>query len=222
MPVAGKVIRGIFDKGMDAFADKDIGALKNLQGYAELIGYHASPEKIVGDFRQSDVDLGTHFAASPELAVNASIKSSQDKSSHYMDPIAYKFKIDAKPEQITEIKHPGGRIDWLTIVEELNKSGKIPPDKMSEITNGLIDIEKSDNSFEDMMFKMNEFLKNKFSELDIKAIKYFNDFDSGPNWREMENIDSMEDLTELVQNHPVKPDYSYMVFDPSIVKKVEE
>ena len=93
---------------------------------------------------------------------------------------------------------------------------------MSEITNGLIDIEKSDNSFEDMMFKMNEFLKNKFSELDIKAIKYFNDFDSGPNWREMENIDSMEDLTELVQNHPVKPDYSYMVFDPSIVKKVEE
>ena len=30
--VAGKVIRGLFGKGIDALTDTDLGALKNLQG----------------------------------------------------------------------------------------------------------------------------------------------------------------------------------------------
>ena len=80
--------------------------------------------------------------------------------------------------------------------------------------NELVDLEHNKYDFSIASARCKQYVR--------KAIKYFNDFDSGPNWREMENIDSMEDLTELVQNHPVKPDYSYMVFDPSIVKKVEE
>ena len=61
-----------------------------------------------------------------------------------------------------------------------------------------------------MYRKQNEVMKKALESENIKVLRYFNKFDSGPNYKDIEKGDF---------SNKVKPDFSYMVFDNKIIDK---
>ena len=79
-------------------------------------------------------------------------------------------------------------------------------DKIQDIENQV-----STLGYEEMMQKQNiVFAKMLKDKENIKALKYFNTKDAGMTWRDLENQNF---------SNNVEPDFSYMVLDPSIIKK---
>jgi hypothetical protein len=171
--------------------------------------YHASPNKIEGAFRPSNRDVGIHFAGNPDLATNAAVKSFVDNFDSAENVKPYKFSINASPDQIADIPSVGGRFDFYDILEGLVSSKKITDETFKEIYDGLESIEQSGDYYDEIMEAQNNYFTEKLSgENNIKVLKYFNDFDAGPTWKDME--------TGIFESG-VKPDYSYMVLDPDII-----
>jgi hypothetical protein len=171
--------------------------------------YHASPNKIEGAFRPSNRDVGIHFAGNPDLATNAAVKSFVDNFDSAENVKPYKFSINASPDQIADIPSVGGRFDFYDILEGLVSSKKITDETFKEIYDGLESIEQSGDYYDEIMEAQNNYFTEKLSgENNIKVLKYFNDFDAGPTWKDME---------AGIFESGVKPDYSYMVLDPDII-----
>jgi hypothetical protein len=171
--------------------------------------YHASPNKIEGAFRPSNRDVGIHFAGNPNLATNAAVKSFVDNFDSAENVKPYKFSINASPDQIADIPSVGGRFDFYDILEGLVSSKKITDETFKEIYDGLESIEQSGDYYDEIMEAQNNYFTEKLSgENNIKVLKYFNDFDAGPTWKDME---------AGIFESGVKPDYSYMVLDPDII-----
>ena len=206
-----KPLTKILTNVVDTLGNK-IGALPNKT--QSITAYHASPKQIIGDFNVSSKDVGTHFAQNPYLAVNAAVKSSMDSPFAYDEMQPFKFGIDANPENVVEINSGGGRFDFYDILEDLLENKKISQKTFEDTYDTISDIENkvSDLGYEEMMQKQNKvFSKMLVDKENIKVLKYFNEMDAGPTWRELQEGDF---------SNQVKPDYSYMVLDPKIIKPI--
>ena len=168
--------------------------------------FHASPNEIKGGMKFGD-GVGIHFAENPELATNAAIKSKMDVSgSRSADMVPEEFNLNISEDQIVDIKGDGA-FDFYEILEDLFSKRKIKGKTFNDAFDKLEKLEgKGDIS--EMYRKQNLVMKNALDKENIKVLRYFNKFDSGPNWRDIEKGDV---------SSKVKPDYSYMVFDNKII-----
>jgi len=168
--------------------------------------FHAAPNEIKGGMKFGD-GVGIHFAENPELATNAAIKSKMDVSgSRSADMVPEEFNLNISEDQIVDIKGDGA-FDFYEILEDLFSKRKIKGKTFNDAFDKLEKLEgKGDIS--EMYRKQNLVMKNALDKENIKVLRYFNKFDSGPNWRDIEKGDV---------SSKVKPDYSYMVFDNKII-----
>ena len=200
-----------FDEQEVIINNDKVGALPSSKN--KITAFHASPKQIVGDFKISSKDVGIHFAENPELAKNAAIKSSLDTPFAYDEMQPFQYTLDVEPENIVSINSEGGRFDFYDVLENLLEDKKISSSTFNETFDKIQDIENqvSDIGFEEMMQKQNQvFSQMLVDKENIQALKYFNTKDSGITWRDLEN--------QNLSNN-VEPDFSYMVLDPSIIKK---
>ena len=167
--------------------------------------YHASPNGIVGKFKPSANDVGIHFAANPELAHNAAVKSAYHKPRNAENIAVQKFRINAKPEQIVDIPAQGNRFDFYDILEHLHGIGRIDEGTFNKTYDKLQEIEDRDMTYE----RMNPVFSRALAKSNIKALRYMNNFDAGPTWK---------DMNEGRMTSHVTPDHSYMVTDPSAIE----
>jgi hypothetical protein len=167
--------------------------------------YHASPNGIVGKFKPSSNDVGIHFAANPDLARNAAVKSAYHKPRNAENIAVQKFRINAKPEQIVDIPQQGNRFDFYDILEHLHGSGRIDEGTFNKTYDKLQEIEDRDMTYE----RMNPVFSRALAKSNIKALRYMNEFDAGPTWK---------DMNEGRMTSHVTPDHSYMVTDPSAIE----
>jgi len=170
--------------------------------------YHASPSGIVGKFKPSQNDVGIHFAANPDLAHNAAVKSAFHKPRNAENIAVQKFRINAKPEQIVDIPQQGNRFDFYDILEHLHGTGRIDEGTFNKTYDKLQEIEDRDMTYE----RMNPVFSRALAKSNIKALRYMNDFDAGPTWK---------DMNEGRMTSHVTPDHSYMVTDPSAIEYPE-
>ncbi len=205
------IIKGL-EYVVDTLGNK-IGALPNTR--KSITAFHASPKQIVGDFKVSSKDVGIHFAETPQLAKNAAVKASLDTPFAYDEMQPFQYTLEADPESIVSINAEGGRFDFYDVLENLLEDKKISSSTFNETFDKIQDIENqvSDIGFEEMMQKQNQvFSQMLVDKENIQALKYFNTKDSGITWRDLEN--------QNLSNN-VEPDFSYMVLDPKIIKKVD-
>jgi hypothetical protein len=174
-----------------------------------ITAYHASPEDIVGQFRPSARDVGIHFAANPDLAHNAAVKSLMGRPDMAGKVSPKSFKINARPEQIVDIPAASNRFDFYDILEHLHGTGRIDSDTFNSTFDGLQDIEDKISHPDETMKAQNALFSKAMSKSNIKALRYMNRFDAGPTWRDME---------EGRMTSPVTPDHSYIVTDPSAIQ----
>ena len=170
--------------------------------------YHASPTGIVGKFKPSTNDVGIHFAANPDLAHNAAVKSAYHKPRNAENIAVQKFRINAKPEQIVDIPAQGNRFDFYDILEHLHGIGRMDEGTFNKTYDKLQEIEDRDMTYE----RMNPVFSRALAKSNIKALRYMNNFDAGPTWK---------DMNEGRMTSTVTPDYSYMVTDPSAIEYPE-
>jgi len=173
--------------------------------------FHASPDQIEGDFRVSDRDVGLHFANNPDLAQNAAVKSALERPETVGNIRPQEFVINATSEQVADIPASSNRFDFYNILESLQEQGRIDQDLFDEIFDGLEKIENTASNVSEMMQEQNRFFSDRLSrDADIKALRYYNEFDAGPTWA---------DLEQGRASSSVAPDYSYIVLDPSAVTR---
>jgi hypothetical protein len=174
-----------------------------------ITAYHASPNEIVGQFKPSSRDVGIHFAANPDLAHNAAVKSlmSRPDMAEKVSPKA--FKINARPEQIVDIPAASNRFDFYDILEHLHGTGRIDSDTFNSTFDGLQDIEDKISNPDETMKAQNVLFSKALSGSNIKALRYMNNFDAGPTWKDMEEGRMTSNVT---------PDHSYIVTDPSAIQ----
>mgnify|MGYP003153720979 CR=1 FL=1 len=194
---------GILSKIVTKGVENVSGALSNL--FPKKV-YHASPKEIKGDMKFGD-GVGIHFAENPELATNAAIKSKMDVSGDRLaNMIPNEYNLNISDDQMVDIKGDGA-FDFYEILEDLVTQGKIKGKTFNDAFDQLEKLEGS-GDISDMYKKQNQIMKNTLDKENIKVLRYFNKFDSGPNWRDIEKGDL---------SNKVMPDYSYMVFDNKII-----
>ena len=208
------MVKPIIKKGLEYAVDtvgNKIGAWPSSKN--NITAFHASPKQIVGDFKISSKDVGIHFAETPQLATNAAVKSSLDTPFAYDEMQPFQYTLEADPNSIVSINAEGGRFDFYDILEDLFNNKKISSNTFNDTFDKIQDIENqvSTLGYEEMMQKQNiVFAKMLKDKENIKALKYFNTKDAGMTWRDLENQNF---------SNNVEPDFSYMVLDPSIIKK---
>jgi len=175
-----------------------------------ITAYHASPENIVGQFRPSARDVGIHFAANPDLAHNAAVKSLMGRPDMAEKVSPKAFKINARPEQIVDIPAASNRFDFYDILDHLHGTGRIDSDTFNKTYDGLQDIENRISHPDETMKAQNVLFSKALSKSNIKALRYMNNFDAGPTWKDME---------EGRMTSFVTPDHSYIVTDPSAIQQ---
>ena len=199
------------------FAD-DVASDVNVEGIAKvepptetkqgIIAFHASPDEIKGKMKFGD-GVGIHFAKNSELATNAAIKSKMDVSgSRSKDVVSNKFVLNASDDQIVDIEGDGA-FDFYEILEDLFSKKKIKEKTFNDAFDKLEELE-GQGDITEMYRKQNEVMKKALESENIKVLRYFNKFDSGPNYKDIEKGDF---------SNKVKPDFSYMVFDNKIIDK---
>jgi hypothetical protein len=174
-----------------------------------ITAYHASPEDIVGQFRPSTRDVGIHFAANPDLAHNAAVKSLMGRSDMAEKVLPRAFRINARPDQIVDIPAASNRFDFYDLLEHLHGAGRIDSDTFNSTFDGLQDIENRISHPDETMKAQNVLFSKAMAKSNIKALRYMNKFDSGPTWKDME---------EGRMTSRVTPDHSYIVTDPSAIQ----
>jgi hypothetical protein len=195
----GGILSKVAQKGLENVA----GALSGI--FPKKV-FHASPNEIKGGMKFGE-GVGIHFAENPELATNAAIKSKMDVSGdRSANMIPKEFNLNISGDQIVDIKGDGA-FDFYEILEDLVSQGKIKGKTFNNAFDKLEKLEGIDD-ISGMYRKQNLIMKNALDEENIKVLRYFNKFDSGPNWRDIQKGDL---------SSKVEPDYSYMVFDNKII-----
>jgi hypothetical protein len=199
------------------FAPENVAGIASLTPRAAALPsegirvFHASPQEIEGDFRLSNTDVGVHFANNPSLAENAAVKSAFERPAAAENIRSQEFVINAKPEQIVDIPASANRFDFYDIAEALYEEGRIDQSVFNKIFDGLESIEDSTTSGASMIQEQNKFFADTLSRnTDIRALRYMNEFDAGPTWRDFEQGQTTSS---------VAPDYSYIVLDPKFVTR---
>jgi hypothetical protein len=192
------------------------GLLKLLSDAAGNAGdfiraFHASPSQITDAFRLSDRDVGIHFASNPDLARNAAIKSALEREDTVSRIQPQEFMIMAGPGQIADIPSSSNRFDFYDIMEGLLDSGRIKNQTFDEVYDALENIETSAPDTASMFLDQNRLLADRLSrDENINALRYYNEFDAGPTWF---------DLEQGRQTSDVGPDFSYIVLNPSLIRR---
>lgn len=197
---------GDFGGVLDAFTPG-----RPAQSLSAMSVYHASPYEISGPLRAGSNDVGVHVAANPDLARNASIKSLLENPSEAENVKVFEFSLDVSPDQVAEISGASNRFNFYDILDDLLGSNRISENTYNAIYDGLEQIEDTAPIYSDMMEQQNALFSRELMEReDIKALKYLNEFDAGPNWMDLEagRFESS-----------VKPDTSYILLDPSQVSQ---
>lgn len=199
-----------------------LGALPTAKQNVENITvYHSSPKKIEGEFKESSKDVGIHFAKNSDLAHNAGVKSSLDTAYSDAPIITEKFNLKVSADEIVEIDAKGGRFDFYDILEQLRTKNIISEDTFNKTFNELDNIEKKGIEPSEMMIQQNKIFNKNLSNEGIKVLKYLNEFDASPTFRELNNVKTEKEFNDLINNYKVKPDISYMVLDKNIIKNTE-
>ena len=196
----------------DVASDVNVAGIAKVEPPTEtkqgIIAFHASPDEIKGKMKFGD-GVGIHFAKNSELATNAAIKSKMDVSgSRSKDVVSNKFVLNASDDQIVDIEGDGA-FDFYEILEDLFSKKKIKEKTFNDAFDKLEELE-GQGDITEMYRKQNEVMKKALESENIKVLRYFNKFDSGPNYKDIEKGDF---------SNKVKPDFSYMVFDNKIIDK---
>ena len=196
----------------DVASDVNVAGIAKVEPPTEtkqgIIAFHASPDEIKGKMKFGD-GVGIHFAKNSELATNAAIKSKMDVSgSRSKDVVSNKFVLNASDDQIVDIEGDGA-FDFYEILEDLFSKKKIKEKTFNDAFDKLEELE-GQGDITEMYRKQNEVMKKALESENIKVLRYFNKFDSGPNYKDIEKGDF---------SYKVKPDFSYMVFDNKIIDK---
>jgi hypothetical protein len=200
-------------KKSDEIAKTIYGALPN-----SIVGYHASPNKIISQLKLGD-DIGIHFANNPSLAENAAVKSAfSRRGDPYAKVTPYKFLINVNPEEVLDIKGQPNRFDYYAILEDLLENKKINNKTFNEMYNKLLNYDNkiNENPYSNTNYeklKNNYFSKTLKKETGARVLKYFNKFDAGPTWKDIEEGKLYSD---------VKPDFSYIVLDSDVIKPMSD
>ena len=196
----------------DVASDVNVAGIAKVEPPTEtkqgIIAFHASPDEIKGKMKFGD-GVGIHFAKNSELATNAAIKSKMDVSgSRSKDVVSNKFVLNASDDQIVDIEGDGA-FDFYEILEDLFSKKKIKEKTFNDAFDKLEELE-GQGDITEMYRKQNEVMKKALESENIKVLRYFNKFDSGPNYKDIEKGDF---------SNKVKPDFSYMVFDNKFIDK---
>lgn len=184
--------------------------------------FHSSPREIQGEFKDSTKDVGVHFAKTKELAENAGIKGTMYTNNQFDDMITQKFNLFVNDDEIVNIKSQGNRFDFYDILGDLVENKKISQNTFEKTFDALQDIEKNyAGDINEIMQRQNQLFAKNLNDEGIKVLKYFNEFDAGPNFREIENVQSEEEFANLINNPKVKPDDSFIVLDKNVIREAE-
>ena len=124
-------------------------------------------------------------------------------------------------DEIVEIDAKGGRFDFYDILEQLRIKNRISEDTFNKTFKELDNIEKKGIDPSEMMIQQNKIFNKNLSNEGIKVLKYLNEFDASPTFRELNNVKTEKEFNDLINNYKIKPDISYMVLDKNIIKKTE-
>ena len=223
-----------------------MGALSALlrQGIrtGKKILYHTTDAKkgIEGELKTGS-DLGFHLGDTPEISRNAAIKSNKSVK----DLKTENFELDVKPEEILTINRRGGHFEPELFADQLLEAKAITKKEQGMLYNKIDEIgEEVGYNEEEYYSELNKVYKKLLKEKNIKAIKYFNEFDAGINPLFMEAMakadvnpilaleaiskgkknkyERLKDLDLTDTGIDVKPADSYVIFDSSVIKKIPE
>ena len=185
-----------------------VSSSRGTKEYDEEVAFLRKLKEIKGKMKFGE-GVGIHFAKTSELATNAAIKSKMDVSgSRSKDVVSNKFVLNASDDQIVDIEGDGA-FDFYEILEDLFSKKKIKEKTFNDAFDKLEELE-GQGDITEMYRKQNEVMKKALESENIKVLRYFNKFDSGPNYKDIEKGDF---------SNKVKPDFSYMVFDNKIIDK---
>ena len=190
---------------------------------------------------QTGNDLGFHLGGNAEISRNAAITTRGDNKNLKTE----EFELDAKPEEILTLKRKGGAFEPDDFADEMLSEKFITKEEHSKLFNNILDLEdKYGWGNKEYYQAANRMYKKLLKEKNIKAIKYFNEVDAGPN-KLFKDIMAKENINDILAydailkgeryTNPrlknldltdtgidVKPADSYVIFDESVIKKVSQ
>ena len=204
--------------------------------------YHTTDARkgIQGELK-TGADLGFHLGGNAEISRNAAITTRRN----IKDLKTEKFELDAKPEEILTLKRRGGPFEPDDFADEMLNEKFITKKEHSKLFDNILDLEeKYGHGNKEYYQAANRMYKKFLQEKNIKAIKYFNEVDAGPN-KLFKDVMAKADIDDILgytailkgerHTHPrlkdldltdtgidVKPADSYVIFDSSVIKKVPE
>jgi len=204
--------------------------------------YHTTDARkgIQGELK-TGADLGFHLGGNAEISRNAAITTRRN----IKDLKTEKFELDAKPEEILTLKRKGGAFEPDDFADEMLSEKFITKEEHSKLFNNILDLEdKYGWGNKEYYQAANRMYKKLLKEKNIKAIKYFNEVDAGPN-KLFKDIMAKENINDILAydailkgeryTNPrlknldltdtgidVKPADSYVIFDESVIKKVPD
>jgi hypothetical protein len=204
--------------------------------------YHTTDARkgIQGKLKTGE-DLGFHLGGNAEISRNAAISTRK----RIKDLKTEKFELDAKPEEILTLKRKGGFFEPDDFADEMLDEKFITKQEHSMLYNKIDDLmDKYGDGNKEYYQAANRLYKKFLQEKNIKAIKYLNKADAGPNalFKDVmakADIDDTLGYTAILKGerhtHPrlkdldltdtgidVKPADSYIIFDSSVITKVPE
>ena len=223
-----------------------IGASQLAKAAAKIarkkpILYHTTDAKkgIEGELKTGG-DLGFHLGDTPEISRNAAIKSNK----YVQDLKTENFELDVKPEEILTINRRGGYFEPDLFADQLLEAKAITKKEHGMLYNKIDEIGEKFGYDEEYYSELNKVYKKLLNEKNIKAIKYFNEFDAGINPLFMEAMEKadvnpalafeailkgqknkhkrLKDLDLTDTGIDVKPADSYVIFDSSVIKKIPD
>jgi len=204
--------------------------------------YHTTDAKkgIEGKLKTGK-DLGFHLGGNAEISRNAAITTRRN----IKDLKTEKFELDVKPEEILTLKRRGGSFEPDDFADEMLNEKFITKKEHSKLFDNILNFEdKYGWGNKEYYQAANRMYKKFLQEKNIKAIKYFNEVDAGPN-KLFKDVMAKADIDDILgytailkgerHTHPrlkdldltdtgidVKPADSYIIFDNSVIKKVPD
>lgn len=157
-------------------------------GPGEYIVYHASdwPKQIENFI---DPEIGFHFAANPELAINAAIKAGKRK------PVVFPYRITLRNP--VEISNQPNGFTGFRVLDDLLERGILTEDEHAAAMDEYDELE--DTRTWDLDEAAAELIQRLMKERGIDSLVHFNTFDAG--------------LNIAGTGLDVEPDWSFIVFD---------
>ena len=236
-PIAVKV--GVGGKVISSVGKK---LVKKALPKKEKIVYHTTDAKegIQGEFKTGS-DIGFHLGDTESISKNAAIKSEKDLKNLKTE----KFKLNADDDEILTISRKGGRFQPDEFADQLLEAKAISEKERKLIDKKMDDfISEFGENTPEYYSAFNKFYKDLLGQKNIKAIKYFNEYDAGINpifldtmkkadidpiqafqiiaKGDKEKFKQLKDLDLSNTGLDVKPADSYVVFDDSAITKISE